>query len=249
VGYAEIHAETELTYATTAYDLLNGPLSEHIKKTSDVDAILVQAKRLADNLKVAFDTPSGVPDNNLFFNPPRRGGSTTNGIATIGTLVLEWTRLSDLCNDTQYADLAQKGESYLLHPRPASGEPFPGLLGTNVLLSNGEFIDSNGGWGGGTDSFYEYLIKMYLYDPNRFAEYRDRWIAAADSSMRYLVSHPTTRPELTFLAMWRGKELRFSSQHCTPSPTPPRLFKPSYSHMHHHNQWPASTAATSSSAA
>ncbi|KAK4099820.1 glycoside hydrolase family 47 protein [Parathielavia hyrcaniae] len=208
--------ETTIRYLgglMSAYDLLAGPLNDHVEDISDVEAILSQAKRLADNLKVAFGTPSGVPDNNLFFNPPRRGGSTTNGIATIGTLVLEWTRLSDLSNDTEYADLAQRGESYLLHPQPPSGEPFPGLLGTNVLLSNGRFVDSNGGWGGGTDSFYEYLIKMYLYDPERFAEYRDRWILAADSSIEHLVSHPTTRPELTFLAMWRDKELRFFSEH------------------------------------
>ena len=118
-------------------------------------------------------------------------------------------------------------------------------MGSSVKLSDGQFVDGNGGWGGGTDSFYEYLIKMYLYDPGRFKEYRDRWIAAADSSIKYIVSHPTTRPELTFLAMWRGKELRFVSQHRKPpSPPPPPnpLTNPP-------RQWPASTAATSSSAA
>jgi mannosyl-oligosaccharide alpha-1,2-mannosidase len=174
-----------------------------------------------------------VPDNTLFFNPPRKGGSTTNSIATIGTLVLEWTRLSDLTNDTQYADLAQKGESYLLRPQPELGEPFPGLLGTNVRLADGQFVDSNGGWGGGTDSFYEYLIKMYLYDPVRFEEYRDRWIAAADSSIEHLVSHPTTKPDLTFLAGWRGKELRFASQHRKPLPPSPPTPPPLLTHPPH----------------
>ncbi|KAL2144813.1 hypothetical protein VTI28DRAFT_8475 [Corynascus sepedonium] len=208
--------ETTIRYLgglVSAYDIINNSPSRNLKRTSDVETILTQAKRLADNLKVAFDTPSGVPDNNLYFNPPRQKGSTTNGIATIGTLVLEWTRLSDLTGDTEYAELVQKAESYLLHPKPALGEPFPGLLGTNVQLEDGQFVDGNGGWGGGTDSFYEYLIKMYIYDPARFEEYRDRWIAAADSSIKYLASHPTTRPELTFLALWRGRELRFSSQH------------------------------------
>jgi mannosyl-oligosaccharide alpha-1,2-mannosidase len=197
----------------TAHDLITGPLSDNVSKTANVTAILTQAKRLADNLKVAFNTTSGVPDNNLYFNPPRRGGSDTNGIATIGTLVLEWTRLSDLTGDPQYGALAQKGESYLLSPSPALGQPFPGLLGTNVRLSDGQFVDGNGGWGGGDDSFYEYLIKMYLYDPQRFAKYRDRWVAAADSSIKYLASHPTTRPDLTYLAMWQNTTLRFTSQH------------------------------------
>ncbi|KAL2170210.1 hypothetical protein VTG60DRAFT_5078 [Thermothelomyces hinnuleus] len=208
--------ETTIRYLgglVSAYDIITNSLSQGIQKYPDVEAILTQAKRLADNLKVAFDTPSGVPDNSLYFNPPRKGGSTTNGLATTGTLILEWTRLSDLMGDSEYAELTQKAESYLLHPEPALGEPFPGLLGTNIRLEDGKFEDGNGSWGGGTDSFYEYLIKMYVYDPKRFAEYRDRWIAAADSSIKHLVSHPTTRPELTFLALWRGKELRFSSQH------------------------------------
>lgn len=173
----------------------------------------MQAKHLADNLKVAFDTPSGIPDNTVLFDPPRTGGSTTNGIATIGTLVLEWTRLSDIVGDPTYGQLTQKGESYLLHPQPASGEPFPGLIGTNVNITNGQFLDGSGGWVGGDDSFYEYLIKMYLYDPVRFGEYKDRWIAAADSSIKYLASHPSSRPDLTFMAMFSGTTPIYVSEH------------------------------------
>lgn len=199
---------------TTGYDLLTGPFADRFKGDSRVDALLSQAKHLADNLKVAFDTPSGIPDNNLYFSPPRRAGRETNGLATTGTLVLEWTRLSDLTGDPEYAQLAQKAESYLLFPEPKDvGEPFPGLLGTHVRLSDGEFLDGNGGWGAETDSFYEYLIKMYLYDPERFGEYKDRWVKAADSSLIHLVSHPSSKPELTFLAEWRGKELNYYGQH------------------------------------
>lgn len=194
---------------------MTGPLKGKSNDTASVQTILKQARHLADNLKVAFDTPSGVPDNDLLFGPPRRANSTTNGIATIGTLVMEWTRLGDLTGDQSYGRLAQKGEEYLLHPRPALGEPFPGLIGTDVNITNGLFVDSNGGWVGGDDSFYEYLIKMYLYDPIRFGEYKQRWIVAVESSIKYLVSHPTTRPDLTFLAIYNNnKTLRFISQHC-----------------------------------
>lgn len=155
-----------------------------------------------------------MPDNDLLFGPPRKAGSTTNGVATIGTLVMEWTRLGDLTGNQSYGRLAQKGEDYLLHPKPALGEPFPGLIGTDVNITTGEFVDSNGGWVGGDDSFYEYLIKMYLYDPIRFGEYKQRWIVAVESTMKYLTSHPTTRPDLTFLAIYDNQTLRFISQHC-----------------------------------
>ncbi|KAF3761310.1 family 47 glycoside hydrolase [Cryphonectria parasitica EP155] len=199
--------ETTIRYLgglLAAYDLLTGPLaSEYGNLTSKADTILTQAKSLGDNLKFAFNTATGIPDNSIYLDPPRLANSTTNGLATIGSLVLEWTRLSDLTGDPTYSDLAKKGESYLIHPKnPELGEPFPGLLGTDVSIANGSFVDSQGGWTGGTDSFYEYLIKMYVYDPVRFETYKDRWVLAVDSSIKYLASHPTSRPDLTFLAYY-----------------------------------------------
>jgi mannosyl-oligosaccharide alpha-1,2-mannosidase len=212
--------ETTIRYLgglLSAYDLLTGPCKNLVPKDggdAKVEALLSQAKVLAANLRVAFDTPSGVPDNSLYYDPkPRIAGSDTNGLATTGTLVLEWTRLSDLTGDPVYGELAQKGESYLLNPHPPSGEPFPGLLGITIFVENGTFANGIGGWGGGTDSYYEYLIKMYLYDPDRFGEYRDRWVLAVDSSIEHLISHPTSRPDLSFMSGFAGTTLRFQSGH------------------------------------
>lgn len=177
------------------------------------DLVLKQAERLANNLAFAFDTPTGIPSNNLIFNPQETDGSTTNGIATIGTLVLEWVHLSDLSGNKTYGELAEKGESYLLAPKPASSEPWPGLIGTNVDINTGLFQDASGGWVGGDDSFYEYLLKMYAYDSTRYGHYKDRWVLAADSSIEHLASNPSTRPELTFLAEFDGQKKIFESQH------------------------------------
>lgn len=180
-----------------------------------VDALLQQSIALADYLKVGFDTPSGVPDNHLLFDPtPRRKGSWENGLAVTGTLILEWLRLSDLTGDKHYGELAYKAESYLLDPQPPEYEPWPGLVGSGVYIDNGTFIDARGGWGGSFDSFYEYLIKMYVYDPARFELYKERWLLAADSSIKHLASHPTTNPDLTFLSMYNGQEKHFYFGHC-----------------------------------
>lgn len=185
-----------------------------------MQAILDQAVNLAELLSVAFDTPSGVPINDLTFNGPNgpvTSDETTNGIATIGTLILEWTRLSDLTGDDKYANLTRTAENYLLDVKnPEVGEPYPGLIGTDVNVADGTFADSNGGWNGGTDSFYEYLIKMYIYDSKRFGVFKDRWVAAIDSSIKYLASHPSSRPDLTFLAAYNGpgvSNLNFVSSH------------------------------------
>lgn len=55
---------------------------------------------------------------------------------------------------------------------------------------------------------------MYLYDPKRFAEYKDRWILAADNTIEHLASNPTTRKDLTFLKQYNGKSTSASTGHC-----------------------------------
>jgi len=210
--------ETTIRYLgglLSAYDIMTGPLrDEFAGHERQVEVVLEQAHFLAEQLKEAFNTPSGVPDNMLLFNPVRKKGARTNGLAVTGTLVLEWTRLSDLTGNPLYGRLAQKAESYLLDPKPASGEPWPGLLGSHINITNGRFVSTGGSWGGGDDSFYEYLIKMYLYDPVRFGRYKDRWVAAAESTIKYLTSHPTTRPDLTYVAAWKDdKSLTYASGH------------------------------------
>lgn len=143
----------------------------------------------------------------------RGNDGSANGLATVGTLILEWTRLADLTGNKTYSQLVEKAESYLTHPTPATSEPFPGLVGININVTTGEFLDARGGWGGGTDSFYEYLIKMYVYDPERYSFLRDRWILAADSTIKYLSSHPSSKPDLTFVAGYNGRNLSLSSGH------------------------------------
>lgn len=241
---------------TLGYDFLSdGPFKGSVSQ-DDVKVLLNQSVNLAELLSIAFDTPSGVPINDLTFNGPDgpvRMDESTNGLATIGSLVLEWSRLSDLTGDDKYTTLTQKGESYLINVvNPEVGEPYPGLLGTNVNVEDGTFADSSGGWNGGTDSFYEYLLKMYLYDSSRFAEYKDRWVLAVDSSIKYLASHPSSQPEFTYLAAYNGagpSKLNFVSQHCKSPLPPPSYYQISRLGMADPDQWPVLTAAASSLAA
>ncbi|OJJ45633.1 hypothetical protein ASPZODRAFT_69265 [Penicilliopsis zonata CBS 506.65] len=210
--------ETTIRYLAgmlSGYDLLTGPLADLASDSTKVDALLSQSKKLADILKFAFDTPSGVPYNGINITSKGNNGATSNGLAVTGTLVLEWTRLSDLTQDQEYANLSQKAESYLLNPQPATAEPFPGLVGSNINIDTGLFENGYVSWNGGDDSFYEYLLKMYVYDPLRFGEYLNRWEAAVNSTMAHLTSHPASRPDLTFLATYNDGSYGLSSQHLT----------------------------------
>jgi mannosyl-oligosaccharide alpha-1,2-mannosidase len=179
-----------------------------------VDILLQQSKTLADILKFAFNTQSGIPHNEIYINNDTSvDDGFQTGLATAGTLVMEWTRLSDLLNDTTYANLSQKAEEYLLNPQPKQSEPFPGLVGGSINITSGLFTSTSGGWVGGDDSFYEYLIKMYIYDPTRFSSYKDRWVLAVDSTIQNLTSHPSSRPEATFVAEFAGTRTIDSSGH------------------------------------
>ncbi len=117
--------ETTIRYMgglLSGYDLLSGPLAHlaSAENKRNIPMLLEQAKNLANNMSYAFETPTGIPNNNLYLNTRSTDGSTTNGLATIGTLVLEWTHLSDLTGNETYGRLAQRGESYLLQPSPVS---------------------------------------------------------------------------------------------------------------------------------
>lgn len=54
------------------------------------------------------------------------------------------------------------------------------------------------------DSFRQYLIKMYVYDPEKYSKYGERFTAAADSTIAYLLSHPSSRPDLTMASSFTG---------------------------------------------
>lgn len=211
--------ETNIRYLgglLSSYDLLKGPF-KHLAPDGDkrVDALLSQAVSLANTLKFCFDTPSGIPvnlvwiDNQTFTNSSvMLNGDYTAGLAEIGTLVLEWQHLSDLSGDPSYGELAQRAESYWFQ----APEVWPGLTGGNFSVGTGELLDDYGGWTSGNDSAYEYLIKMYVYDPERYSNYSQRWIAAADSTIEHLLSSPNTRPDLTMAGAFSGKVVQSYSE-------------------------------------
>ncbi|SMQ53973.1 unnamed protein product [Zymoseptoria tritici ST99CH_3D1] len=207
--------ETTIRYLgglLSSYDLLKGPFAHMVTDEKKVDVLLSQAVRLADTLKFAFSTTTGLPVNGLYidmqtstFDSLLENGDSASGLAELGTLVLEWQHLSDLTGDPLYGDLAQKAEAYWFKNVT---EIFPGLTGSKFSVENGSTIDDAGGWTSGSDSAYEYLIKMYVYDPERYGNYSEQWRKAADSTIEHLLSSPSSRPDLVMAGRYRGKIVR-----------------------------------------
>ena len=135
----------------SAWDLLHGPFSGMAKDTALRQALYNQMVKLGDALSCAFDTPSGIPRD--WVDPARcqSDHGTMNTVAGAGTIILEFARLSDITGDEKYVRLARRAEEYLLRPKPESGEPRPGLLGSFISVSSGEIVDSKGSWGAFAD--------------------------------------------------------------------------------------------------
>ena len=106
----------------SAWDLLNGPFKGMVKDQTLMEALYNRMVRLGDILSCAFDTPSGVPRNWVDPIACTSDDGTSNAVAGVGTLVLEFTRLSDITGNQKYADLVRKPEEYLLNPQPRLGQ-------------------------------------------------------------------------------------------------------------------------------
>jgi mannosyl-oligosaccharide alpha-1,2-mannosidase len=68
----------------------SGPYAALMPNATAKEALLTQSKSVADYLSVAFDTPTGIPENMLHFNgihtAERRNACS---IADISALILE----------------------------------------------------------------------------------------------------------------------------------------------------------------
>jgi mannosyl-oligosaccharide alpha-1,2-mannosidase len=131
----------------------------------------------------SFDTPAGIPCNVY----PGTGRCGSANLAEVGTLVLEWTYLSQVTGDERYQRMAERTMRSVMTGRNNSA-CLPGVYGSTVSTANGSPQSHCwGSMGGGADSFYEYLLKIWLLagKDDSFAPYKRAW----DTSMATFTSH------------------------------------------------------------
>lgn len=114
--------------------------------------------------------------------------------------------MSDLTGEPKYARYAREAEDALLQtiPKDIMAREIPGLFPDKAdvvdNMSSGDVLH----WGGGIDSFYEYLLKISIYDPQRFLQYRDNWVQAVNATIPYFGSVPLG---------YEGKNILFLGQY------------------------------------
>ncbi|KAI0484883.1 glycoside hydrolase [Xylariaceae sp. FL0804] len=192
----------------SAYDLLKSGQFPNPYGQNLTDTLLKQAVVLADKLSYAFNTPSGIPASNVNFtnNQPVYSTYTVNNYtynatntAQAGSLLLEFSRLSDLTGNETYRYLVERAENVLVNPHPPPR--YPGLIGTEFDTDSGDMLSFDGGWHSGIDSCMEYMIKVWQYKPSTTVDtYKDFWLNAVKSTILHLALHPYGWPDLTFIS-------------------------------------------------
>ncbi|TAQ83345.1 hypothetical protein B7494_g8330 [Chlorociboria aeruginascens] len=193
----------------SSYDMLTSGQFYNDYDADQIEALLTQAKSLADKLAYGFLTPSGMSAVNVDFttNSPVEGTYTApNGVtynstntASAGSFLIEWYRLATLTGNTTYRTLVDTGEQLLVNPSPAP--VYPGLVGTQYDTTSGAMLNSAGGWHSEVDSFLEYLIKSYHYQADNITTgYADFWLSAANSTIEHIALHPYGFDNLTFIS-------------------------------------------------
>ncbi|DBA01670.1 TPA: hypothetical protein N0F65_010321 [Lagenidium giganteum] len=164
---ADFDLDTEVSVFETTIRVLGGLLSAHLFAKDDSlrlfpegeynDELLRLAVDLGDRLMPAFATATGIPYGtvNLRRGVPH-GETPVASTAGAGSLTMEFTMLSVLTGDQKYANAARRAVRALFERRSHLG-----LLGKHIDTKTGDWTESLSGPGSNSDSFYEYLFKMY----------------------------------------------------------------------------------------
>ncbi|CDO97750.1 unnamed protein product [Coffea canephora] len=167
---------------------------------------LEKAQDIADRLLPAWDTPSGIPYNviNLAHGNPHNPGWTGGDsiLADSGTEQLEFIALSQRTGNPKYQKKVENVILVLNRTFPADG-----LLPIYINPQRGTSSYSTITFGAMGDSFYEYLLKVWIQG-NRTASvkhYREMW----ETSMKGLSSlvKRTTPSSFAYICEKMGNSL------------------------------------------
>jgi mannosyl-oligosaccharide alpha-1,2-mannosidase len=166
----------------SAYDLSNG---RH-------NSLLVQAKDLGDMLYTAFDTPNRMPISRWDWENGALDGyqqaDTQSLSAELGSLSLEFTRLSQLTGDAKYYDAVQRITNILeIHQNRTN---LPGLFPVLISPHLEEFDGETFTFGGMSDSLYEYLPKEHLLLGGLSHQYKRLYEGAIETAKKHLFFRP-----------------------------------------------------------
>ena len=153
----------QLNVFETTIRYLGGFLSAYDLSGGKYPILLQKATEMGDMLYKAFDTPNRIPITRWDWQAARDGASQQADesalVSEIGSLTLEFTRLSQITGEPKYFDAVQHVMDVFDEQQDKT--KLPGMWPVLINARNGDYTGFNGFTiGGMADSLYEYLPKV-----------------------------------------------------------------------------------------
>lgn len=157
--------------------------------------LLRKAVEVGELLYKAFDTPNRMPITRWDMEAAGKGEKNVADesvlLAEIGSLTMEFTRLSILTQDPKWFDAVQRITDLMAHAQTKTE-----LAGMWPMVVNGREANFHEGThftlASMADSAFEYLPKMAALLGGQLSEYQTMYEKAIDAATRYLLFRPLT---------------------------------------------------------
>ncbi|KAI8059472.1 glycoside hydrolase [Gongronella butleri] len=189
--------ETTIRYVAgliSAYDLSQDKV--FIKKAVD----------LVDRLLPAFDTPTGIPYQYVDF---KTGQGVKSGfpegascLAELGTVQLEFTRLSQITGNWTYDRVGRKVYDSFRNMKTTYPGLYPHLINADTGRPVGDYLT----WGGMADSMYEYLVKQFVLSNGNDKLFKKMSIQSLRAMQEHLLQKPLEHDDLLLLTVLNNGE-------------------------------------------
>ncbi|KAM5534007.1 hypothetical protein V8D89_012327 [Ganoderma adspersum] len=201
VDFVHDHSGSPASVFESTIRYVGAMLSAYELSNATFPVLVKQAQTLADRLTDAWFGGNSIPYGHIDVNTTTPIIGPSN-IAEAGSLTLEWSRLAQYTGNDKYRALAESAVRTII--AQASGscrcpKPIPAFPAQGIDPTTSKPVGAYVTWGGGSDSYVEYLIKyarLTNTDDNIFA---DNWATAVDSSIRTLL-RTSTVGSWTYLA-------------------------------------------------
>ncbi|KAI9846397.1 MAG: hypothetical protein M1837_003988 [Sclerophora amabilis] len=180
----------------TTIRYLGGLLGAYDVSDGRYKVLLEKAVEVADVLYGAFDTPNRMPvarwDMHDAASSPIQVASSRTSAAEIGSLSLEFTRLSQITKDPKYFDAIQRISNAL--DLGQNTTKLPGMWPVMVNAAIPSFSGDNSfTLGGMADSLYEYLPKEHALLGSSTDQYRRLYEGSIDVVKEHLFFRPMNK--------------------------------------------------------
>uniref|UniRef100_A0A7S1B773 alpha-1,2-Mannosidase n=1 Tax=Corethron hystrix TaxID=216773 RepID=A0A7S1B773_9STRA len=200
------------TFETTIRSL--GGLLAAYDRSGDA-VFLTKAVDLGDRLLATFNTKSGLPSGQSLLKKGTGGSAGwlrgSYVLAEVATLQVEFRYLAAVTGNRKYATTSEKVFHMLKEVEPEDGL-YPYKLGWDAHTNKIRFTNTQISFGAMGDSFYEYLLKVWIQGGKKESMYREMYDKSIDGMANKLIQK-TKKEKLTYIAERSNGRLQHKMDH------------------------------------